>query len=269
MKSSLSRLGCAILAVSIFVYGAGCIRATQAIYPVDTVVVINGKAITEQDFKDETIKKEISAKMLQIIMQLDSSAQTPTAGTLKILGLSADQLSEDQKRYITSIERNYPDKPINQNVIFNRIVREEVQYQEAVQQGYIVSNEEAQAILKQANGASDQANESDPTSQKIMTETNAVMNEYGFASQNDYLNWNLPKTARSIAIQRMQNKFDEKMAAQYSELNMFPLRIAQYNAWDDYTEFLLRAAEVEIKQGNYVLEYYGKPWEMGRLDLKG
>ena len=269
MKSISYRLGCAILASVIYVYGAGCTKAAQTVYPADTVVVVNGMAITEQGFKDETIKREISAKMLPKIMQLDSSAQNPTAGTLKILGLGADQLSEDQKRYITSIERNYPDKPITQNAIFNHLVRQAVLYQEAVKQGYIVSNEEAQEILRQVNEASNQANDSDPTAQKIMVELNTVMNEYGFASQDDYLNWNLPNTSRSMAIQRMQNKFDEKMAAQYSELSMFPLRIAQYNAWEDYTEFRLRAAEVEIKQGNYVLEYYGKPWEMGGLDLKG
>jgi len=267
MKSIFSRLAFAILAVFICIYIVGCTRFTQAVYPEDTIVFVNGKAITEQDFKDETIKREISTKMLPKIMQLDSSAQTPTAGTLKILGLSADQLSEDQKRYITSIERNYPDKPINQNAIFNHLVRQEVLHQEAVNQSYIVSNEEAQETLKQANEASEQASEFDSTGQKFMEEYNKVLKDNGFNSQDDYLNWNLPKTTRLMAIQRMQNKFDEKMAAQYSELSDFPLRIAQYNAWEDYTEFLLKTANIEIKKGNYVLEYYGKPWELGSLDL--
>jgi hypothetical protein len=268
MKSILNKLGYTIIVLFICAYGAGCTRATQVIYPQDTVVVVNGKAITEQDFKDETTKREISTKILQKIKQLDSSAQTPTAGVLLLLGLSESQLSEDQKRYIASMERDYPDKPISQNVIFNRIVREEVLHQEAVMQGYIVSNEQAQEIITQMNEASDQANSSDPTGQKIMAETNPIFKEYGFNSQDDYLNWNLPKTARSMSIQRIQNKLDEKMAAQYTELSDFLLRIAQYNAWEDYTEFLLKTAKIEIKQGNYVVEYYGKIWEMGRLDLK-
>jgi len=85
-----------------------------------------------------------------------------------------------------------------------------VLHQEAVRQGYIISNEQAQEIITQMNEASDQANLADPTGQKIMAETNAIFKEYGFDSQDDYLSSQLPKPARAMAIQRMQNKFDEK-----------------------------------------------------------
>ncbi|MDD3364642.1 MAG: hypothetical protein PHZ03_06645, partial [Syntrophomonas sp.] len=169
MSGNLRRVAQSII-IAVFVCSslAGCTRTTQVIYPQDTVVILNGKAISEQDLKDETIKREISTKILQKITQLDSSAQTPTAGVLSLLGMSESQLSDDQKRYIISMEREYPDKPISQNVIFNRIVREEVLHQEAVRQGYIVSKEQAQKIITQMNEASDQANLSDPTGQKIM-----------------------------------------------------------------------------------------------------
>lgn len=268
MKSVIKVLSCAVILFLVFTLGTGCHSTTQAVYTADTIAVVNGEAVTAQSLQDETIKREIAAKMLQKMQELDSTIQSPAAGILQALGITASELSEDQKRYIASLERDYPDKPISPNYIFNQQVRQEVLYQEAVKQGYTSSTEEAQRILKQANDASAQAGSSDPAFQKIREESQAVYKEYGFASEDDYLKWNLPAAARSIAIQRLHNKFEEKIEAQHSELSDLPLIITQYNAWEDYTEFLLKNSVIEIKQADYELAYYGKPWEAGRLDLQ-
>jgi len=273
LKSSISKLYLIILALFICTFCVGCNGSNQTVYPQDTVVVVNGAPISENDIKAKTIQREIGIKMVNMLRENDANfSKTQTEGILMALGRTEDQLTGDEKRYIASLERSSIYKPIDINLIFNLMVREEVLYQEAVQQGYIVSNEKTHELQKQANEASDQATLSDPDSAKeydqIMAYETAVLKEFGFNSRSDYEEWVIPKAARSSTIRLMQNNFDQKIAGQYPELSWLPLRIAQYNAWEDYTEFLLKQSSIDIRQANYVLDYYGTPWEMGRLDLK-
>jgi len=40
------------------------------------------------------------------------------------------------------------------------------------------------------------------------------------------------------------------------------------NAWEDYTEYLLKNAELEIVKEEYTIDYTGEDWQQGRLELK-
>ncbi|MGI6435285.1 MAG: hypothetical protein ACOX0F_07990 [Syntrophomonadaceae bacterium] len=245
---------------------AGCSSHLQE-SPPDTVALVNNQAITTQDIEDEVIIRKIGVKMAKLLREDHASIpETQTEAFLRALGRTEDELSGDEKQYLSGRERSSIDQPINMNLIFNLTVREEVLYQEAVKQGHMVSQIEAQKVQKLVNEVSDQAGAQEYN--RIKAGETAILKEFGFNSRNDYEEWLLPRTARHLTIRSMQNQFDRIIAEQYPQLSAIPLMILQCNAWEDYTEFLLKQSSLDIKQANYVLDYYAKPWESGKLDLK-
>lgn len=251
---------------------AGCSSHLQESSP-DTVALVNNQAITTQDIEDEVIIRKIGVKMAKLLREDDASIpEKQTAAFLRALGRTEDELSGDEKQYLSGRERSSIDQPINMNLIFNLTVREEVLYQEAVKQGHMVSQIDARKVQKLANEVSDQAMQSDPAGaqeyNRIKAGETAILKEFGFDSRKDYEEWLLPRAARHSTIRSMQNQFDRIIAEQYPQSSAMPLMILQGNAWEDYTEFLLKQSSLDIKQANYVLDHYAKPWESGKLDLK-
>lgn len=253
-----------IIAISILV---GC---ADKKYPEDAVSIVNEVIIKEQQMEKEITERKMSIAIGEKIRLLEPNSITLREGIIQSLNISEDQLNPGQIRYIESRERSLT-KSLNNNEALNILIREEVFYQEAVRQGHEASVDEAKRILEESNKASNEALNGDEEAlrkhNEIVQYITEIYKQYGFESEEDYLNQRIDKTAQAIAISRMKNQFDRVMADKLPESGGFQLSIDISNAWDDYGEYLIDKAKIKVLNKGYSLELYGKPWSYGLLDL--
>lgn len=254
-----------IIAVSILV---GC---AEKKYPENAVALVNGVIIKEQEIKKEITERKMAIAIGEKIRSLESNSLTPKEAIIQSLNISEDELNPEQIRYIESIERS-TSKLLNNNEAFNILLREEVFYQEAVKQGHKVSVDETKRILEEGNKVSNEALSGDEEAlrkqNEIIKYINEIYKQYGFESEEDYLNQRIDKTAQAITISRMKNQFDRLMADRIPQSDSYQKSIDISNAWDDYGEFLIDKAKVKVLNTEYSVELYGKPWSYGLLDLR-
>lgn len=254
-----------IIAVSILV---GC---AEKKYPENAVALVNGVIIKEQEIKKEITERKMAIAIGEKIRSLESNSLTPKEAIIQSLNISEDELNPEQIRYIESIERS-TSKLLNNNEAFNILLREEVFYQEAVKQGHKVSVDETKRILEEGNKVSNEALSGDEEAlrkqNEIIKYINEIYKQYGFESEEDYLNQRIDKTAQAITISRMKNQFDRAMADRIPQSDSYQKSIDISNAWDDYGEFLIDKAKVKVLNTEYSVELYGKPWSYGLLDLR-
>ncbi|HWQ73592.1 MAG TPA: hypothetical protein VN370_14890, partial [Desulfitobacteriaceae bacterium] len=103
---------------------------------------------------------------------------------------------------------------------------------------------------------------------EIIKYSNEIYKQYGFESEEDYLNQRIDKTAQAMTISGMKSQFNKVMTDKLPESDSYQRSIDISNAWDDYGEFLLDRAKIKILNSEYSIELYGKPWSYGVLDLK-
>jgi len=247
---------------------AGC---TEKNYPEGAVAVVNGALIDEQQIEKEMLEREMSIAIGEKTRSLEPNSLTIKGAVFQSLDITEDELTPEQIRYIESRERSLA-RPLNKNEAFNILLRQEVLYQEAVKQGYEVSVDEAREILEESKRISDEALNGDKEAlrkyKEIVKLSTLIYKQYGFESEEDYLNKRIDKIAKSIAISRMKNQFDKIMAEKLSESDGLQLTIDISNAWDDYGEFLIDQANIKILNSRYCIEFYGNQWNYGYLDLK-
>lgn len=254
-----------IIAVSILV---GC---AEKEYPEDTVAIVNGVIIKEQQIEKEITERKMSIVIGEKIRSLEPNSLTIREAVIQSLNIPDDELNPGQIRYIESRERLLT-KSLSNNEAFNVLLREEVFYQEAVRQGHEASIDEAKRILEESNKASNEALNGDEEAlrkhNEIVKHITEIYKQYGFESEEDYLNQRIDETAQSISINRMKNQFDRVMAEKLSESDGFKLSIGISNAWDDYGEFLIDKAKIKVLNTGYSVELYGNRWNYGLLNLK-
>lgn len=254
-----------IIALSILV---GC---AEKKYPQNAVALGNGVIIKEQVIEKEITERKMGIAIGEKIRLLEPNSLTLKEAIIQSLNVSEDELNPRQIRYIESIERSTT-KLLNNNEAFNILLREEVFYQEAVRQGHEVSVDKAKQILEESNKVSNETLSGDEEAlrkqNEIIKYITEIYKQYGFESEEDYLNQRIDKTAQAITIGRMKNQFDRVMADRLPQSDSYQKSIDISNAWDDFGEFLIDKAKVKVLNTEYSVELYGKPWSYGLLDLK-
>jgi len=254
-----------IIALSILV---GC---TEKKYSENAVALVNGVIIKEQEIEKEITERKMAIAIGEKIRLLEPNSLTLKEAIIQSLNISEDELNPRQIRYIESRERSTT-KLLDNNEAFHILLREEVFYQEAVRQGHEVSVDKAKQILEESNKVSNETLSGDEKAlrkqNEIIKYITEIYKQYGFESEEDYLNQRIDKTAQAITISRMNNQFNRVIADRLPQSDSYQKSIDISNAWDDYGEFLIDKAKVKVLNPEYSVELYGKPWSYGLLDLE-
>lgn len=188
-------------------------------------------------------------------------------------GMSGDlpPLSEEQRRYNRNAIYASPVFPLDENQIFNLLARRAVLYQEAVRQGHAVSPDEARRMQEQMDENSrrlgEEAGEIEQWA-RLMALQSEVVRRYGYRSRDDWSATLLPRQAADMSIRRLQQQFEEEFGAENPDVQGFDFQIQSANAWEDYTEHLLRQAVVKIKEKGFKPVFHGKEWTGDLPDLR-
>lgn len=256
---------CFILMISTLV---GC---SDQKYPENTIAVINNQIIstdmTKAEINDREISLEISHKMKEL--WASENAQTPKEIMLSAWGVIEKDLNKGQSRYLNYL--NSQEKPLSESEAFNKVAREQVLYEKAVKGGFLVTDERARK--SQIEG--------DEVTRKVMNEReedkakyaaalrieDEVFKKYGFDSRVDYWDEHSPIAAKASTIQFMKNEFDKKTKQLNPKLDGLNSSLIEQNAWEDYTEYLLKKSKIEVFMDKYTVEFTGEAWTHGDLDL--
>jgi hypothetical protein len=259
-----------ITAISLIIALAMLVGCADKKYPENAVALVNGKIITEQEIEKEITERKLSVAISEKIRSLEPNSLTPKEALIQSLNIPEDELNPEQIRYLESRERSTT--KLLSNEAFNILLREEVFYQEAVKQGHEVSVDKAKQILEESNKVSNEALSGDEEAlrkqNEIIKYSNEIYKQYGFKSEEDYLNQRIDKTAQAMAISRMKSQFNKVMTDKLPQSDSYQKSIDTSNAWDDYGDFLLDKAKIKVLNTEYGVELYGKPWSYGLLDLK-
>lgn len=258
----------AILLILVLAFSAGGCGNEQ--YPKDVVAVVNGEIISEKEIDKEITERKMVIAFGNILSTIQPGSLTPKDALLEGLNINEEDLSPDQIRYIESRERTTT-KLLSNNEALNILIRKEVLYQEALKEGYEVSVDEAKQILEESKQSTAEMLINDQEAQKqreILEASKKIYNQFGFQSEEDYLNQRIDKTAQALTINRMKNQFNNVITNKLNNVNGFQMEVERQNAWDDYGEYLLKKAKIKILNNEYSIEIYGEPWSYGTLDLK-
>jgi len=240
-------------------------------YPRDVVAVINGKTISESDIQKEITERKMAIELSNVISFVEPGSIASKEALIKALHITQEELTPEQIRYIESRERTIT-KMLSIKEALNILLREEVLYQEALKEGYDVSVDKAMQILEENKQLAAEMLRNDKEAQQkqnqIFESVNKIYKQYGFQSEEDYLNQRIEKTAQALTISRMKNQFNEVITNKFPKANGFQMIVDKQNAWDDYGEYLLKKAKIKILNKEYRIEIYGEPWNYGTLDLK-
>ena len=264
----LSKVLSIFLAVVIVAALSGCAHEK---YPENAIAVINKTVVTEEQVNNLIRERELYIKIMKKYMEEpDAQIITPAEGMLIALDTTEKQLNAEQKRYYEYLKKR--SIPMTENEAFNKAVRDEVLYQEAVKQGFEVAEEKALEILKASDAESLKTASNSPEElkeyERHLNIESEVLKEYGFQTREDYWYvWHLPESAKASSINMMKEHFIDKVARIYPNLPEYEREIMEHNAWEDYTEYLIRDyTKIKSLNPTYSLSFTGQDWQHGRWD---
>ncbi|MBE3573680.1 MAG: hypothetical protein IMW95_12175 [Moorella humiferrea] len=233
-----------------------CARSSQSPKEMEGVVAfVNGQPITKEALEKEMLKMQLIAEMRV------QSGTVSIDEFLKNSGRDWSKMSPEEKRYYLRAKRQ-SEMTGDENEAFNRLVREEVLYQEAVKEGYKVSKDEARQRYQ----------EIETLSQKTMKEAlqdanlredierlqeidKKFMELMGFTNKEDLTEYQVQKLMRTLPISLLKEKFKETWGNSHPEIRGDEFRYAVENSWEDYTNELLRNADIRIKDKDLEVIY--------------
>lgn len=262
----LVRMGVILLMTASLLVGCG----TQS-YPENVVAVVNGETITQEEIKDVITERKLSNDMYDVMQSLrGESSMSQKEAMMQSFGIKEQEMTPVQKRFFEGVERSST-KMLTENEALNVLLVEEVLYQEATKQGHDVSVERAKEVLEESKKITQEtlAQSKDALEEynNYLEKTASIYHQYGFASEDDYLNQRIDRTARSMAINTMYPEFNRVIADKLPNTDL--PQMEQANAWVDYGEFLLDKAKVKILKPEFKIEHYGESWSHGKLKLVG
>jgi hypothetical protein len=262
-----------LIAIIVILSLAILIGCSSEKLPMATVAVVGDKVITNEQIKEEIAERNIAIKIVEKLNQGNPiESIDPKEALLEALNIEEKDLSKAQKRFIEASERSQI-LPLIENEAFNILLRDEVLYQAAIKQGYEVSQQKVLQVLEESVEQSKTVVANDENALKSYNEALAiqdeVVKEYGFESWNAYQENRVEKLAQAMTINHMKNKFRDsiKVKRQEPPLMGFDKIIANDNAWEDYTEFLLNNQKIKIIDNSFHVKLYGEPWNYGEIDL--
>ena len=180
---------------------------------------------------------------------------------LKNSGRDWSRMSPEEKRYYLRVKHQSEMKG-DKNEAFNRLVREEVLYQEAIKAGYKVSIDEARQRYQEIETLSQQslkealkdakAKEEIERQQEIEKKSQECM---GFTSPEALTEYRVQRLMRTMPISRLREKFKADWGNKHPEIHGEELRYMVENRWEDYTNELLHQADIRIKDKDLEVIY--------------
>ncbi|GAW91374.1 hypothetical protein [Calderihabitans maritimus] len=230
----------------------------------DVVAVVNGREITLQEIRQEIREREVSLQMSRRVQQLSGEDEENNSFNpqdyieqyIRNIGLDPSSLTEDEKRYFRRMRRSMA--PLDENQAFNLLLRREVLYQEAKRQGFDVSLEEARKLLEEVDEMSEKSYKREGSWEKVLELEKEAWQALGYRSREEWKESRIPRIARSVAIKRLKENFASKLGERYPEVRGFEFEVLRENAWEDYTEKLIRRANIKIKRDGFEITFYGK-----------
>ena len=166
-------------------------------------------------------------------------------------------LTDDDLRFIKRSYNYYVPTP-DENQALNYQILNLVLYQEAVKQRHRVPKVEAREMYM-AVTMPREVQETEFTDEylkhmeylkakhnKYLEIQAEVVQEHGYRSREVYLTKQFPGYVQSLSINRLKNNFLEQMRVEYPNLHGYEYHIKAENAWYDYTESLVRQADIEV-----------------------
>ncbi|SET59217.1 hypothetical protein SAMN05660297_02859 [Natronincola peptidivorans] len=233
----------------------------------DVIAIVNGEKITGTDIEKEIedsryVSMVVEAFAVGTIVGEDSQIDTAES----LLGLDKTNLSAHEIRYLEDIRRKEENKILEDNEAFNKIIRRKVLYQEAQNHLPMVSTEEALKTLQQMEETSrrnlEEADEDLAAwYQEAIEIENAIAQEFGYDSASARRKARADDLAVSMTISKLKGMFEDKLMRKNPDIQGIDLVIYAFCMWEDYTEFLLRAADIQQIHHEYEINFYGNQWE--------
>ncbi|HHY28413.1 MAG TPA: hypothetical protein GX523_17060 [Desulfitobacterium dehalogenans] len=245
----------------------GC--ASQS-YSENVVAVVNGETITKEEIAEVIKERKLLIDLTEALRLVNGESSMPQReAMIQAFGINEEDMTPGQKRFFEGIERSSAKIP-TENEALNILLVEEVLYQEAVKEGHDASIDKVKEIMEESKRINMEAMSQNEEALKEYNEyvekTASIYHQYGFASEDDYLNKRIDRTARAMAINTMNYEFDKVMTDKLPNIDL--PQMERGNAWEDYGEYLLSKAKVKILKPEYQIEHYGESWSHGKLDLK-
>ena len=238
------------------------IQKNQEISDPATVAIVNGESITLQDIEMEIKEREITQVMGKRVAELLNQDILSPQDIEAYYDKEYIEQNKDLKRFIERSKRESTDQPMEKNNAFNILVRKEVLFQEANEQGHYYSLEEVRQIkqeLREQSLASIKIGGYDPDA--FISLESEVLKEFGYESREKWEEERLPYLARAIAISQLKMQFNEKVLQDNDINDSYIIE----NLWEDYTEFLIKQADVKILDETLILTFYGEQWQGYKL----
>lgn len=258
-------LGAVILIGSVMVFGCSPAERTPAS---NVIAIINGEEITIEDIKKTIEATEVG---LKISAKMEENAENSGVKDEYFDRQIQQAQTEDQKRYYERMKRVYTNQyDKSENDVFNEIIREEILTQEASKQGYQVTIGEARESRKQMDDITRKLLEEGKTEElnKLMQIEEEAANLLGFKNRDEWFEASLIDTTKSMARSRLKESFIDSLMRIYPEIIGSQWVALRSNAWEEYTEYLLRNSRLKIYDDAFKVEYYERNWKLGNLDLK-
>ncbi len=258
-------LGVVILIGSVLING--CNLAEKA--PASNVIaILNGDEITIED-----VEKEIEVTKVGVKISAKMEGNTDNIGLEEdFFERQIEQAqTEAQKRYFERMKREYNNRYIkSENDVFNRIIRQVILSQEAKKQGYEVTIEEARELRNQMDDITrkmlkQEGKTEDLKKLKELEEEAAKL--LGFKNREEWFEASLIGTANSMARSRMKERFIEYLMKTYPGVQGDQWVALRSNAWEEYTEYLLRNSRMKIYNDDFKVMYYEENWKLGNIFL--
>ncbi|MBE0466362.1 MAG: hypothetical protein IBX71_03955 [Candidatus Desulforudis sp.] len=276
---------------------AGCRQAEVPTAP-DTVALVNGMEITTEDIQRQIVQREVESAISNYLLEYEAHTEPEITEErrpdyeklVRRLGLEPNQLTKEQDyslrsyflalspfesteptpdelRYFQRIIRELPESGMDENAAFNHLVRQVVLYRKAVEHGHEVDLDEAQDILAQADALEQDApDELQAQMEEMRRLETEVLRGHDYRRE-EWREANLPRYARKITINHLRAEFDEALYDRHPEAMGFRLQVLMENAWEDYTEQLVRQADIRIIDDQFELVYYSEHHGENWLDL--
>lgn len=273
---------------------AGCRQSGVPTAP-GTVALVNGTEITTEDIQWVVVQREIESAAASFLLEQEGVAleipgerRSDYEKLVRRLGLEPDQLTREQdyslrsyfhalclfehaeltpghEQFFQRVIREFPTGGMDENVAFNQLARQVVTYQKAVEYGHEVDLDGAREILAQAGdleqGMPDELRVQMEETRRLEME---ILRGYGYASREKWREVNLSRYARQMTIARLQEEFFAAVNERNPEAVGLESWLLGENAWEDYTEQLVRHADISILDDRFELVYYredhGEHW---------
>jgi len=206
------------------------------------IAIINGEKITttmiEEKNKDLLQKVYIQGKNLEF---------------LKNSELEGEKVSE----MISKLEENLAVE-ITPNFVFNELIREVVQEQEAKKRGLAVSDEEIEEILEQSREAEKNMDKDSEEYRAMQEAKKEFMKLAGIESEKEYEDHLLQRMRKKFLIGQLKSMMKEELAIEIAKQHPGLFRDAFGSMvearYQSYIEELLEKAKIKIYDQTFIIE---------------